>query len=219
MSLRTVTLDLLFPPKCPFCQKILEQPRDPLCPDCQTILPWLTGPAGEKKVDFSAGCYSPLIYEKRVREAVHRYKFSRVRAYAQPFGTLLTQCVQDHLTQLPDAVTWTPLSAKRLRTRGFDQAELLARTVGERLSLPVLPTLVKTRDTQPQSELEEESARRANAMGAYSLRPDVRVEGLRLLLVDDVVTTGATFSECSSVLLRSGAAEVYCAAVAQTHRK
>lgn len=219
MRLRTGALDLLFPPKCPFCQKILDHPRDPLCPDCQTRLPWLIGPAGERKVDFSAGCYSPLVYEKRVREAVHRFKFSRVRAYAGPFGTLIAQCVQDHLGELPDAVTWTPLSAKRLRARGFDQAELLAQSVGERLSLPVLATLVKTRDTRPQSELEEESARRANALGAYSLRPDVRVEGLRLLLVDDVVTTGATLSECSSVLLRAGAAEVYCATIAQTHRK
>lgn len=219
MNLRTSALDLLFPPKCPFCQTILDHPRDPLCPDCQDRLPWLTGPAGERKVDFAAGCCSPLVYEKRVREAVHRYKFSRVRAYAEPFGILLAQCVQDHLAELPDAVTWTPLSAKRLRARGFDQAQLLAQTVGERLSLPVLPTLVKIRDTQPQSELKEESARRANALGAYSLRPEAEVKGLRLLLVDDVVTTGATLSECSAVLLRAGAAEVYCAAVAQTHRK
>lgn len=215
MSLWGKVLDLLFPPRCPFCQDILEQPRDVLCPACQPKLPWLTGQAAERRVDFSAGCLSPLRYREQVRDAIHRYKFSGKRGYGQPFGILMAQSAQDHWTELPELVTWVPLSARRLRKRGYDQSELLARKVGEVLNLPVRPTLVKVRHTDPQSRLEEESARRANALGAYSLCPDGDVAGKRLLLVDDVVTSGATLSECARVLLDSGGKEIYCLTLAQ----
>ncbi|MGE4276641.1 MAG: ComF family protein [Lawsonibacter sp.] len=215
MKLWTGMLDLLFPPRCPFCQKILEDPRSLLCPDCRSGLPWLTGRAAERKVDFSDGCFSPLAYRDGVPEAIRRYKFSRVQAYGLPFGVLLAHCIQENLDELPDGVTWAPLSRHRLRERGFDQAELLARVAGRELSLPVFPTLCKAMDTRPQSELEEASARRANALGAYDILPGTDVRGKRLLLVDDVVTSGATLSECARVLRQSGASKVWCAALAQ----
>lgn len=105
MKLLDRALDLLFPPKCPFCQTVLEEPGDPVCPACQKSLPWLLGRAGERKVDFTRGCCSPLAYGGAVREAVHRYKFSGVRAYARPFGLLMAQCVQDRPEIIPDVVT------------------------------------------------------------------------------------------------------------------
>ncbi|MEA4934048.1 MAG: ComF family protein [Lawsonibacter sp.] len=215
MRLWAGVLDLLFPPKCPFCQKILEDSRSILCPACKSSLPWLTGRAAERKVDFSDGCFSPLAYRDRVPEAVHRYKFSGVQAYGIPFGGLLARCIQENLDERIDALTWAPLSRHRLRERGFDQAELLARAAGKELNRPVFPTLCKEKNTQPQSELEESSARRANALGAYALLPGADVRGKRLLLVDDVVTSGATLSECARVLRQSGAEKVWCAAVAQ----
>lgn len=209
MNLRLALLDLLFPPKCPYCHKVLEDPRAPLCPACQAGLPWLTGTAGERKVDFADGCFSPLAYQGRVRDAVHRYKFQRVRACAGPFGAVMSQCLQDHLPQGADLITWCPLHRKRLRERGFDQARLLAREVGRRLDIPAAGTLVKERNTRPQSELEEESARRANALGAYALLPEVDLTGKRVVLVDDVVTSGSTLSECAQLLRRAGAEAVY----------
>lgn len=215
MSLRGNALDLLFPVKCPFCRSILARSGDILCPDCQKTLPWLLGREAERKVDFTSGCLSPLGYRDRVPEAVHRYKFRGVRQYGTPFGALLVQCAQDHLTTLPDAVTWAPLSRQRLRERGYDQARLLAQRVGEGLSLPVVPTLVKTRHSGPQSDLKESAARRANALNAYDLLPGAEVEGKRLLLVDDVVTSGATLSECARILTMAGAKEVWCLTLAQ----
>ena len=208
-------LDLFFPPKCPFCQRLLADPRALLCQDCQRELPWLTGKRGERKVDFSAGCLSPLAYRDRVPDAVQRYKFSGVRAYAGPFGTLMAQCLRDRPEIRPEVVTWAPLSRKRLRKRGYDQAGLLARRVGEALELPVIPLLKKVRHTAPQSGLEGESARRANALGAYEALPGSRAAGKRVLLVDDVVTSGATLSECARVLCQAGAAEVVCLTLAQ----
>lgn len=215
MSLLTWTLDLLFPPKCPFCQKILDDPRAPLCPNCQPRLPWLEGKGVERTVDFADGCFSPLAYRGAVPEAIRRYKFARVQSYGESFGLLMAQCAQDHLNGKLDGVTWAPLSKKRLRERGFDQAELLARELGRRLELPVFPTLKKVRHTGPQSDLKDGAARRANALNAYALLPGAGVEGKKLLLVDDVVTSGATLSECARLLRQAGAEAVYCLTLAQ----
>lgn len=208
-------LDLLFPPKCPYCQKILEDPRAAVCPECQPRLPWLEGKAGERRIDFADGCFSPLAYRDAVPGAVHRYKFSRVRALGKPLAALMAQCLSDRLPQGADLITWAPLSGKRLRERGFDQAELLAREVGRLLAIPAAPALEKTRNTGPQSELEEESARRANARGAYALLPGTDLTGRRVVLVDDVVTSGSTLSECTALLRQAGAEEVYCLTLAR----
>ncbi len=215
MSLRRTVLDLLFPPKCPFCQKILEEPRAPICPGCQRDLPWLEGKRGERRVDFAENCFSPLAYRDSVPGAVRRMKFSRVRACAPPFGRLMAQCLTDHLEERVDALTWVPLSRQRLRERGFDQAELMARAAAEELGLPCVPTLEKVRHIVPQSGLEEESARRANVLGGYSLRPEADIEGKSLVLVDDVVTSGATLGECARLLRQGGARRVYCLTLAQ----
>ena len=192
MNLWTGMLDLLFPPKCPFCRMVLDEPRAPVCPDCQEKLPWLIGERGKRRVNFTKGCVSPLRYRDSVREAIQHYKFTPNPAYGEPFGMLMTQCVQDHPEIGSDLITWAPLSRKRRWKRGFDQAELLARTIGRELGIPVLPTLNKIRDTPPQSGLEEDAARRANAMGAYELRQGETISGKRILLVDDVVTSGST---------------------------
>ena len=114
MTVRERVLDLLFPPKCPFCQKILAEPRAPVCPECRPGLPWLEGAAGERQVDFADGCFSPLAYRGTVPQAVHRYKFSRVRALGKPFAALMTQCLSDRLPERADLLCWAPLSKKRL---------------------------------------------------------------------------------------------------------
>lgn len=215
MRVREKVLDLLFPPKCPFCQKILDEPRAPVCPACRPGLPWLEGKAGERKIDFADGCFSPLAYQGPVPEAVHRYKFGRVRALGRPFAALMAQCLGGRLPGGADLITWAPLSGKRLRERGFDQAELMAGEVGRLLSVPSRPVLEKTRNTGPQSELEEESARRANARGAYALLRGADLTGRRVVLVDDVVTSGATLSECAALLRQAGAAQVFCLTLAQ----
>ena len=218
MSLGERVLDLLFPPKCPFCQKILDDPRAPLCLACQLRLPWLEGKAGERRGDFAESCFSPLAYRDDVPGAVHRYKFSGVRALGKPLALLMAQCLKDHLPQGADLICWAPLSRKRLRKRGFDQAQLLAEEVGRICSIPAVPLLEKRRDTQAQSELTEESARRANARGAYALLPGIDLTGKRVVLVDDVVTSGATLSECAGLLRMGGAEGGWCLTAAQARR-
>lgn len=218
MNLKNALLDLLFPPKCPFCGRILEEDEDMLCARCQRALPWLTEKAAERKVEFADGCFSPLAYRDRARDGVRRYKFRRCLSCAQPFASLMAQCVRDHLREEADAVTWAPLSRFRRWRRGFDQAELLARALGRELGLPVVPALRKVRSTVPQSSLTDPARRRANARGAYRLLPGWQGAGMRLLLVDDVVTSGATLSECAFLLRQAGAEKVWCVTLAQAGR-
>jgi len=214
LSISSAFLDLIFPPKCPFCGRLLEEGQMLLCPDCQRELPWTQGKSGERKGEFFTLCTAPLWYRDTVRKSHHRYKFSGVRAYARPYATLMSQCVDDHLTGQFDLVTWTPLSRWRLYRRGYDQARLLAEGMARVRSIPCQPLLKKIRHTKPQSLLKTESERRANVLGAYKVCADMQVAGKRILLVDDVMTTGATLSECARVLLTAGAAEVACVTLA-----
>ena len=114
-----------------------------------------------------------------------------------------------------DLLSWAPLSPRRLRQRGYDQAELLARAVGEHLGAAAVPLLVKSRDIPAQSGLSEQASRRANVLGAYELLPRAEVEGRSILLADDVVTSGSTLSECARVLLTAGAAQICAVTLAQ----
>lgn len=199
-------LSLLYPPKCPFCGRILERREEGLCTRCQRVLPW-TG-VEEHPVDFCDRCLSPLWYRDGVRRAVHRYKFDQGRTHAGLLGMLMFQCLHDRLGEPVDGVVWVPLSKKHRRRRGYDQAELLARRVGELAGVPVLDALEKVRETATQSGIEGDAGRRANVLGAYRVREGAELTGLRLVLVDDVVTSGATLSECASCLRMAGAAEV-----------
>ena len=207
MSFIESFLDLLFPPKCPFCGVLLEK-GELWCPECQKDLPWLTGALGERKVEFTKSCVSALRYENKVREAVHRYKFSGVRAYSKAFGVLTAQAARDH-GLAADLVSWPSVSKKRLRERGYDQGELLAREVGTLLDLPVLRTVDKAH-RPAQSGIEDKDARRANLLGAYTAVGAEDFRAKSVLLVDDVLTTGATLSECARTLLLAGAGEVSC---------
>lgn len=213
-------LDLLFPPKCPFCHRVMDRGEDLFCPSCQKDLPWAVGKLGEQKPEFTAGCLSPLFYKDGVREAVHRYKFRNCPGYARAFGLLMSQAVEDGWKEVAfDLVTWVPLSKRRLRSRGYDQARLLAEEVGKRASLPAERTLEKIRHTPAQSGQTGEASRRANVLNAYALAEGAQVKGKTLLLVDDVATTGATLGECARVLRTAGAKEVYCVTLARAGKK
>lgn len=214
MSLYSTLLDLLFPPKCPFCGKLLEQGQALLCPNCQRDLPWTGEGQGERKGEFFTRCVAPLWYQEQVRQSHHRYKFSGVRAYAKPYGELMAQCVSDRLAGEFDVITWAPISRRRLWKRGYDQSRLLAQEIGARLGVPCVQLLDKVRHTPAQSRLSEDSERRANVLGAYALHPGAAVQGRRILLVDDVVTTGSTLSECARILRTAGGAQVVCAVLA-----
>lgn len=215
MKLGTAVLDLLFPPKCTFCQKLLEDPRALMCPACQEKLSWLEGPAAERKLEGISLCVSPLWYKDGVRESIHRYKFSGMRQYSKTYGVLTAQCVQDHLEGKYDLISWTPVSRWRKWKRGYDQAFLLARETASHLEMEVTSLLKKVKHNPAQSGIEEDAKRRANVTGVYKVpRPEL-VKCKRVLLMDDVVTTGETLSECARMLREAGAQDVVCCTLAR----
>ena len=121
-----VLLDLLFPPKCVFCGRLLASGERDFCARCQRELPWLAGPEAEQTGEFFTLCASPLAYRDQVRDSIRRYKFKGRQGYHKAYGRLVAQCVHDHLDGRWDLITWVPLADQRRRERGYDQAFLLA---------------------------------------------------------------------------------------------
>lgn len=210
-----VLLDLLFPPKCVFCGKVLDSGEDGLCARCQRDLPWLADGEAELTGEFFSLCAAPLRYQDKVRDSIRRYKFNGRRGYHKLYGKLVAQCVHDHLTGRYDLITWVPLSRQRKKERGYDQAFLLASAAALELGEVAVETLRKERHTAAQSGLTEAAQRRANVLGAYTPVDPELVAGKRVLLIDDVVTTGSTLSECARTLRTMGAEDVVCAALAR----
>lgn len=208
-------LALVYPARCPFCGRVLERWEDGMCDTCQRVLPWVEPGEAQRQVDGCVRCLAPLWYRDGVREGVRRYKFQHGRGHSRLFGALMAQCLARDWAEPADLVTWVPLSRKRLRARGYDQAELLARRVGEVTGLPAVPTLEKRRHTRAQSRLGTEGARQANVAGAYACLPGVELSGKRVVLVDDVATSGATLAQCAACLRAAGAARVVALTLAR----
>ncbi len=210
-------LELLYPPRCAFCHHLM--PRGvKVCEYCRKTLPYAEGAAQSRKLAHIAQCVSPLLYKGRVRESLLRYKFRSLTAYAEIYGEFLSKCIDENGISC-DSITWVPLSRKRLMLRGYDQARLLAEDLSRRTGLPCVRLLRKTRDNPAQSGTGGAAARRANVSGVYRAVDEDQIRGRRILLVDDIVTTGATLSECAAVLRRAGAGEVFAAAVACAERQ
>ena len=210
-SVRSRLLNLLFPPKCVLCNKIIDAGREDICHDCSRTLPW----AGVtvKQGDFHEGAVSSLRYDDRVRGAMLRYKFNGHYWLGEVFGELMAETVTMQLSGRFDIITWAPVSKKRLRQRTYDQSELLAKRIGVLLGFPVVQCLRKTKHTEANSSLNDDKARQDNVSGVYEALPEV--EGKRILLIDDVYTTGSTLSECAKTLMQAGAESVVCATFAR----
>ncbi len=202
--------------------------RDPLCGGCWAQIARLQPPycvvcgvpaASEASVGIP-GASAPCLacqgdlppfdyaraaapYQDPLRSAVHAFKFHGKRALARPLADLVVEQCARSLPAAADALVPVPLAPVRERERGFNQAALLAERVGQALARPVRPRwLGRTRPTRPQSELAADERRR-NVRGAFRAAP--AVAGRHVLVIDDVLTTGATAAECARALRAAGA--------------
>ena len=212
-------LNLVFPPKCILCEKILDKNETDLCRVCRVDSPWCA--KNNLKFTFLDSWTAVWYYKGNIRKSLHRYKFRRARHYAPAYGRLLAMKL---LTEHPDGfdmLTWIPVNRWRKFTRGYDQAELLAEAVGQELAMEPVCMLRKIRNNRPQSKISGNAKRRANVLGVYQMAENAAVEGKRVLLLDDIVTTGATAGEAARVLLTAGAKEVHlgCIAAAIHHKQ
>ena len=218
MNLFTYFLDWIFPPRCTFCHALVENGTITVCDACREKLP-MTRSGGVQKKDYVKLCAAPFYYEDDVRESLLRFKFKDATGYAEEYGKLLADCIRTHLAGRYDLISWVPLSRKRLKERGYDQAMLLALAAALELDDVAVSTLEKPLEAEKQSTMGSAEKRKANISGAYRAVDPELVEGKRILLIDDIVTTGATLSECAKTLLAAGAGEVLCAAVACTREE
>lgn len=191
-------LDLIFPPRCEVCK---NGAKEALCRPCLDRV---------KFMKPHLGIYSAAIYEGVLREAIHRFKFNKRKRLAEPLGILLV----NYLGQLPgirikelDAIVPVPLHKQRLRQRGFNQAEMLGRVISRYFGLPVKTALERSRDTTAQFDLPRPE-RFQNISGAFKVNDSQAVYNRRLLLLDDIYTTGATITECVKTLNTAGARRV-----------
>jgi ComF family protein len=235
-TLAQALLDLLYPPRCPGCGRLgslfcehclalIEPIRPPVCQRCGRPLD--AGPAaqpgseceavgGRWAVGLCPTCWSapsPLdgvtavaVFAHPLRQAIHTFKYEDGRSLAPILGKLMVEAW--HAGQLSaDVIVPVPLHASRLAERGYNQSALLAHVLGQGVGVAVRPELlVRQRATQPQVGLTAQE-RRQNVGGAFACRG--QVAGQRVVLVDDVCTTGATLEVCASALKEGGAAVVW----------
>ena len=204
--------DLIYPPKCPFCRTLLAD-ETPVCHQCGKTILSLT--VGQTEGEWFSGCLWAIPYRDEYRDAILRFKFEGTRYYSRAFGLVLAQAIQRQGISW-DVITWTPVSAKRRRERGYDQAELLANQTAALLGARPVRLLEKVKHTPAQSGMDSATARKSNIKGAYEARNPELISGKKVLLIDDIVTTASTLSECSKTLLKAGAESVWCAALAGT---
>ena len=204
-------LDAALPAECVGCGR--EGP--PLCEACLPALDRrLDSPAGVP-IGLPADLPSPLLqldwcapFAGTVRSALHAIKYGGEQRLAAPLGAAVARRWA-RVGVGADVVAHVPVHAARARTRGYDQAELIARAAAQRLGLPFAPLLTRERATIAQFDLDRPD-RAANVAGAFAVRPwsasrGPDVTGRWVLLVDDVVTTGATLAACAIALERAGA--------------
>jgi ComF family protein len=232
-------LDLVFPAVCPVCAtRSDDRVHRPFCGPCWASLPIGLAPGcpvcGEPFPGLAGalpcdGCrrlppayaFARAVapYRDGMREAIHAMKYGGRPVVAAPLGRLLAEAAPGALPAPPgewaEGLVPVPLHPVRLAERGFNQAELLSAPCGARWHLPVLGrVLVRTRPTPPQTDLDA-AARRANVRDAFAVPRPAEVAGRRLLLVDDVFTTGATAGAAARALRAAGAAAVGVIALAR----
>lgn len=214
-------LDVLFPPRCvgcgaygsflcQSCQAELPRARPPRCPIC-----WQpqrrAAPCGRCREERPAfqGVRSAYLYQGAAREAVHALKYNHVSAVAQPMAQLMARYLEEDKTIEANLLVAVPLYVRRQRLRGYNQSALLARELSRLCGLPLAERgLARRRDTPFQARSADAEARKRNVADAFIA--DRRwVEGKCILLIDDVMTTGATLDACARALRQASAASVW----------
>jgi ComF family protein len=220
-------------PVCQLCLSDIRPIAGGVCGVCgeRVLSPYaVSGPAGETRCGLCRRLEPPFVkavaygsYEGGLRQLIHLLKYEQVRPAAAVLGRMLAEAMsglESCWTQLPVVVVPVPLHARKLRQRGFNQSELIARDAikpGGRNGRLVLgnSVLQRRRETQSQTGLTRHQ-RRENIRGSFAVVRAEEIAGREILLVDDVFTTGTTVSECARVLRRAGASKVFVATVART---
>ncbi len=234
--IRSAVSNALFPEDitCDACgNELTANTRYRLCAECYEKLPTVgehvclnCGVPLRDEADYCIRCEntesrflcnrSPLVYDGLAKDIIHALKFGKKKYLVNTLGAMMAD---EFLSQKmhADIAVYVPMTQAEEKKRGFNQSELLARDVAKRLGLPLLPALVKIRETSAQKELKGKE-RADNLDGAFTCIFN-QIKGRKILLIDDVFTTGATANACTDALLKEGAREVSVLTCAITERK
>ena len=228
-------MHLLFPPRCPFCDDVMfssvflspelvcdvccgkpEYVREPVCKKCGQ-------PLDDERKEYCYDCVrherefkqgkALWVYRGAVQESIYRFKYHGRQEYARYYGRELVRVYGDWIKKCKiEAIVPIPLSKRRMRQRGFNQAELIAREISRQTGIPVYSKLlIRVRDTRAQKELNDEE-RKINLKKAFKTTSN-KVQLNHILLIDDIYTTGSTMQEAAGELRCSGAEEIYCLSI------
>ncbi len=222
--------DILFPPKCAACETVLTRDSgDPFCPECLSTISFtapplcpscgLPFPETEGANHLCEDCILSLPpfsmarslgkYEAALLDTIHLFKYHGKISAGEDMGRMMAKACYDSLViENYSLIIPVPLHLKRLKERGFNQSLVLARQISKRFSIPIdFIALRRKIHTEAQVSLSGQQ-RMTNVRGAFEVADRSRIEGKKILLIDDVYTTGSTAKECSKILMKNGAKEV-----------
>ena len=209
-------VNLFYPLHCAYCKKPLHPLNElGICDPCKNGISKNLKPYSQSS--YFDRAYSACLYEGALRELVHLFKYENRPGIAKTLAYFMVSFINENpdITADIDAITFVPLENSRLRERGFNHSEALAYNIAKAFNIPLLDTLEKVKTTRLQNELSRDE-RLVNLKDAFRTKKDLQpLEDLKILLIDDVMTTGATLSECSKVLRQAGAKEVRCFTLAR----
>ncbi len=222
-------LDLLYPRRCPICQQIVMPKGEYICRTCFEELPFVREPRcrqcgkplGDMEKEYCYDCekrafhyeygYGLWIYNEKMKRSLSAFKYQGKREYAEFYGEQLLLHYGDWIQSVGiQVVVPVPVHIRKLKTRGYNQAALVAEIVAKELHLPLEEVLMRCINTKPQKSLDNRE-RIYNLQHAFCLNTsnNFSVEGKKVLLIDDIYTTGSTIEVCTNVLLQAGADKVY----------
>ncbi len=199
--LTETVLSFIMPSRCPFCGKRIAYDESE-CSNCRSFFP---KDIKRKALPTGEECFYPFYYESRYKDAMLALKFKGMRYYAVSFAKAMSGCAKRAYGEYHiDMITYVPMSGKKKLLRGYNQSKLLADIIARELSVPCCSTLYKNPKTPEQHKLSKEE-REQNVRGAFSLKYSGSLDGKVVLLIDDIITTGNTLSECTRLLRCAGA--------------
>ena len=226
-----IALDIIYPRRCPICGEILVPRNIRVHKECKELLRYIKEPKCKKcgklidkeELEFCYDCvkkkfhyvkgYSLWVYDKRMQDSIAAFKYKNKKEYAVFYVEELLENYSEAIEKItPDVLIPIPLHSGKRRQRGFNQAEIIAKGIGKVLEIPVLSDLlVRKKETAPQKGLNDRE-RAKNLVKAFCVSNTYEKKQLhinKVILVDDIYTTGSTIEACTKVLLAYGVKEVY----------
>lgn len=228
-KIKKLLLDIFFPIRCLGCGEFDQW----ICNDCHKAFPTLTEQhcfickenitkngeicfncVKESNVSLKSVFVASVYQNELLRKSIHHFKYKFIEDLAEPLALLIAQTLQNSNHPTPDVIIPVPLHKRRLRWRGFNQAKALARELD--LKIPIVDdVLIRHQNTTPQVKMKNRKQRLENLNDAFSIKNPEVIKNKKVLLIDDVVTTGTTLSICAKELKKAGADEVQALVIAR----